>query len=154
MLQHGSLDDNQRIFTPTVIWLIGNVVADLLITIIFTVHLRRLKKGTTRSSTGSFANSLIRLAFETCAIPLFVTLFSAIMRAISTLSHALAHVSSGFFFRMKIAVADIRTHDSLALFFAPPHRSLLLPYVRQNIKSARCGLYVICRIMLMSVLIF
>lgn len=92
MLQHGDLDDNQRIFIPTVIWLVGNVVTDLIITIVFTSYLARLKRGTTRSSTGSFANSLIRLAFETCAIPLFVTLFSAVMRAVSTLSPDLAHV--------------------------------------------------------------
>lgn len=93
MLQHGDLDDNQRIFVPTVIWLIGNVITDLIITVIFTTYLARLKRGTTKSSTGSFANSLIRLAFETCAIPLFVTLFSAVMRAISTISPNLAHVS-------------------------------------------------------------
>ncbi|KAK9898682.1 hypothetical protein P389DRAFT_178052 [Cystobasidium minutum MCA 4210] len=94
MLQNGDLDDNQRIFIPTVIWLVGNVVTDLIITIVFTAYLARLKRGTTRSSTGSFANALIRLAFETCAIPLFVTLFSAVMRAISTISHNLAHVAT------------------------------------------------------------
>jgi hypothetical protein len=94
MLQNGDLDDNERIFVPTVIWLVGNVVTDLIVTVVFITYLARLRRGTTRSSTGSFANSLIRLAFETCAIPLFVTLFSAAMRAVSTISSSLAHVSS------------------------------------------------------------
>lgn len=94
LLQHGSLDDNQRIFLPTVIWLVGNVVTDIIITIVFITYLARLRRGTTKSSTGSFAASLIRLAFETCAIPLFVTLFSAMMRAISTISSSLSHVAT------------------------------------------------------------
>jgi len=89
--QHEDLDDNQ-IFIPTIIWLVGNVVTDLITTIVFTTYLARLKRGTTKSTTGSFAAALIRLALETCAIPLCITLFSTVVRSISTISGNLAYV--------------------------------------------------------------
>lgn len=81
-----------RLFMPTVIYLVGNIVADVTITVVFTVHLIKMKRVSSRSNTGNFVDSLIRLAFESCAVPTAFILFTAVMRVLSTTSTRLNHV--------------------------------------------------------------
>lgn len=70
-------------YLPMKIWLWTNVAVDIVIVTALTYNLVGMRRGFNKK-TDDLINSLIRLSFETCAMPLFVALFSAILYEIAS----------------------------------------------------------------------
>ena len=77
-----NLAPGTKSYIPSLVWLWSSVVVDIVITTVLTYNLAIMKRGF-NPQTDYMINSLIRLAFESCAVPAVIVTTAAVAYAVA-----------------------------------------------------------------------